>query len=333
MRTILAAALAALAAAPALAQGCAEGERLFDHALLQGGPQCIPAEPERIAFLHTEAIPAFLLGAETVTINGYFETFIDAYPGAVGDEWVERAVDIGYAYESDPELIARADPDLIVSTSYDDAVNAKFAAIAPMVVLDYADGGLDWRETNEFVAALLGREEALARQFAALDARVADIRDRLAERDPSVAMVRALDEGGRLQVATQSMGSLQLLEDAGLRRHEALLSVEEAARLGNAFWYELSLERIEDLAADFLVVLPGWDPEVEREVRASPFWGMIEPVAEGRVVTPLGDGQRWVRDNVAYAHLILDDVYRDVLGLDPAEVSPNPFADWLGGAD
>jgi iron complex transport system substrate-binding protein len=318
----------ALVATPALALDCAQGERAFSHRLLEGGERCIPADPQRIAFVETTIIPAYLLGTESVVNNVYFDYFMAAYPGAVAPDWIAATPDIGYLPEADVEVIAAAAPDLIVSGSFWAEENARLSRIAPVVSIDYDGTSPDWLEIQDFVAALLGQEAALADQIAAYDARLADLRQRLGPEAPSIAIARTTDTDGQLQVFTSENFGAQILLSAGFTLHPGVLSPEAAAALNRPYWYHLSMERVGDLAADWLIHLPGWEPAMEPQTLASPLWASLAPVAEGRVLRPSGDGQHWVRDNIAFAHLVLDEVYAQILRLPPAEVPPNPYADW-----
>jgi ABC-type Fe3+-citrate transport system substrate-binding protein len=69
--------------------------------------------------------------------------------------------------------------------------------------------------------------------------------------------------------------------------------------------------------------LDGWDAEIEQDFLASPLWQTLSAVQNDRVF--FINGEYWIRDNPIAAHAVLDDLFRIVAGVDPAEVAPNPF--------
>jgi ABC-type Fe3+-hydroxamate transport system substrate-binding protein len=327
-RSLIALSLATVAT-PALALDCPEGQRAFSHPLLRGGEQCVPADPQRVAFVGAEAIPAFLLGVETVTTNVYFDMFLTTHPNAVPTGWRETVVDVGYAPETDPELLATAKPDLIVSADFWDDVNPKYQTIAPTVILELAGAEVDWRDSNDFIAQLFGREAELAAIEAAYDARITDLRARLKGSAPTFSVVQVGESAGELYVNTRLNFGAAIMIEAGFRIVETVLEPAAAATVNNTHWYTLSPERIQDLEADWIVQRPGYSLEAEAEFTASPGWTSLAAVRERRIIRPIDpEGQSWARPNFAFAHLVIDDLYRDALGLTPPP-TPNPFAEWM----
>ena len=330
MRTLLTSAvLFAAFAAPAFAQ-CADGERLFQHRMLLEGEACIPADPERIAFTMPEAIPAILFEQEQINQNWYSKSFLENYPGALDGEEFATLPDIDYFPESDPEILALANPDLIVGSSWVQEANAKVAHLAPLITIDWTDEDVNWETEQNFVATLLGKEAEEAAMMAALEARMEALRNDLGNTARSFAVVQPGEQAATLVVATARNFGTQIMLDAGMRLGPDHLSLDEADAIGARFWYPLSLERIHDIDVDYLVVLGGFDPAIADEIIASPIWNALPAVAEGRVFEVHGDGQQYVRENVAYAHLVIDDIYRNVLRQDPqAAGNPNPFNHWI----
>lgn len=316
-------------ATPALALDCAEGQRLLSHPMLQGGSQCLPDSPGRIALVDETAITAWMLGVRSITGNTYLEAFFESYPGAVTAEARAGLLDLGPLLDLvDVESIAAAAPDLIVSGNFWTDLNQRLAQIAPTAVVAHDETQFGWKDAQGLVAALLGAEARNADVMAGHDARLAALAGALPD-GQSFAVVRAMDTADTIQVFTAlNFGTQQLLA-AGMELHADVLTPDAAGLIGRPHWYGLSVERIDDLDADWLVVLPGWDPAVEQALHASPYWQALPAVAEGRLIRPQGNGEHYIRDNAAFAHLVFDDLWRDVLGQDPAAVSPNPFAAWL----
>jgi ABC-type Fe3+-hydroxamate transport system substrate-binding protein len=315
-------------AAPALAQDCPDGQRIFAHPMVLGETVCVPVAPARVALVDAEAIPAFLLGIETVTTNVYFDMFLATYPGAVPDGWRDTVVDVGYLPEADFESVAAAAPDLIVSASWHPEANEKLAAIAPTVVLSYEGRDLHWTDAQRAVAALFGKEAELSEAETALEARMADFRDRLGDRRPTFSTLQVGSTPTELYVDTAINFAPLFLQELGFVVAPGVMNPEDAGLMGSVWYYTLSPERITDVEADYILFRPGYDEQAEAAFRDGPLWQSLAALREGRIIRPQDkEGQTWSRENLAFAHIMLDDLYRDVLGLSPPPTA-NPYALW-----
>ncbi len=314
-------------AGSALAEDCPEGQRLFAHAFLEGGQKCIPAKPERIAFTMEQIISAYTLGGESVVDNWYFQAFRESYPNALPNEQAAALVNLDYYPESSPESMILAEPDLIVSSA-GIPLNAQVEGVAPLVAFNWTDDAT-WRDQHDFIAALLQVEDKGAELLNGLEARIAKLDEDLGTEPRTFVIVRTMDEAASLQVFTEANFGAQLLTKAGMVMGPKILSAAESAELARPWWYQLSGEHVADLEVNHLFLLKGWDADLEADWLRNPLWNNLAVVKDGRVVNAVANGEHYIRENVAFAHLILDDVYRQVLGADPQEVNPNPFADWL----
>ncbi|MDX8354781.1 ABC transporter substrate-binding protein [Cognatiyoonia sp. IB215182] len=305
---------------------CASAERLLDHHMLDA-PVCIPADPKRIAFTMEEIIAAYAMGGESVVDNWYFQSFRGNFPGMTKTVDVPP-VDVSYYPQSDIETLTLAAPDLIVSFTEIDN-NAKAAELAPVVALTWEDE-TTWRDLHHFIALLLDKEDEGQTMLDALDGRIARLNADLGDMPRSFAIVRTMDDGDTLQTFTALNFGALILQDAGLQIGPDILSPEASAELRNAWWYPMSTEKLQTLDVDHLFVLTGWEPEIEAAFLESALWQALPAVAEGRVIRPQGDGEQFIRENIVYAHRVVDFAYEHVLGT-TAEVAgnPNPFADWL----
>lgn len=320
--------LGATMAHSAYAKECSEGQRLFSHPHLEGESICIPEKPERIAFTMDKIISAYVLGSESVIDNWYLESFRETYPKAINDSQLKDMVYISYYPRSDPEVIASAKPDMIV-TEADIGVNKKVSHLAPTVVFRWNEGQ-SWRHGHEFVGSLLGKEAEAKRSLAELDQRLARLKTDLGDKKPTFAVARVGEEQGSVQVWTELNFGSQILMSAGLKMGDDILGPKDSKALSNAWWYPLSSERLQDLDVDYLFLLKSWAPEFEKKMLTSPLWKTLNVVKEDRVIFAASAGQHYIRENVPYAHLIIDEVYRGVLGKEPSELgNPNPYAKWL----
>ena len=177
-RPILAAAFAVLAA-PASAQECAEGQRLFEHS---AGTTCIPANPQRIVTLQDQnaLLPLLELGVTPVGSAGHV---VDGRPVFRRMEPGMDASDVAFVgsyREPDREAVAAQEPDLIVATPYPAGLQGLYAPIAPTVVIDMFDQPLG--DALMQFADLVGEFEKADEMRAAFEAKAADVRETLGDR-------------------------------------------------------------------------------------------------------------------------------------------------------
>ncbi len=317
-------AVAAFAAAPALAQDCVDGQRLFESPLIVGEAKCIPDPAERIAFIERENVIAYLLGEPIIVIDNNIENLLRIYPEAP-QEQLAGATETGWAGQLDLERLLLAEPDLIVSEEWYSDIKASMESMAPVIEFRDEVPGTTWRDLSYAVADLVGEKEQMAAQFAALDARIADLAARLPEDKPSVSMV--LFRNNELSVWTSENYALGMLLDAGFEMGPNIRSAEEAGGL-----YTLSPELIAQIDADWIVVAyPGGENDaVFEEFAKGPIWQSLGAVKSGQVITTSVELGHWTRNNVAFAHRVLDDVYLALFGMAPDEgPNPNPYAGWL----
>lgn len=321
---LLVIAAAALMGTPALAQDCAPDQRLYESKIIVGEAVCIPDPAERIAFIERENVIAYLLGEQLVVTDYNIGSLLRIYPNAPKEQF-EGAVETGWAGELNPERLLLADPDLIVSEDWYVDIKEPMEQIAPVIEFREDVPGTTWRDLSYAVANLVGKESEMEAQFATLDARVADLGSRLPEDKPTVSMVLYRDN--ELSVWTSDNYALGMLLDAGFEMAPGIRSPEEAGGL-----YTLSPELISQLEADWIIVAyPGGENnEVFEEFAKGPIWQSLAAVKSGQVIKTSVELGHWTRNNVAFAHRVLDDVYLAMFDMQPGEgPNPNPYASWL----
>lgn len=320
---LLVLAAAALMGTPALAQDCGPEQRLYESRLIVGEAVCIPAAPERIAFIERENVIAYLLGQPLIVIDNNVENLLRIYPNAPRDQ-LAGAVETGWAGELDLERLLLADPDLIVSEDWYTDIKTPMEMMAPVIEFRELPGAT-WRDLSYAVADLLGKRSEIEAQFAALDERIADLGSRLPAEPPTVSMV--LFRNNELSVWTSENYALGMLLDAGFEMGPGIRSPEEGKGL-----YTLSPELIAQIDADWIVVAyPGGEnDDAFEEFAAGPIWQSLSAVKSGHVIRTSVTLGHWTRNNVAFAHRVLDDVYAALFDMAPDEgPHPNPYASWL----
>jgi iron complex transport system substrate-binding protein len=309
---------------------CEEGFRVFDHELLSTDPICIPEEPQRILTL---GMPSF----ETLMALGvtpfaspapYINNYAGYYPTLAYQ--VEGVQNLGPLALTSLERAVEGDPDLIIGHEarfvqyYDD-----FTAIAPTLLYEFEHSGI-WQEVADFVAQTVDREAEYEALLTEYDTRVADLQTSLDGADPVTSVVRIRPREVRLYVVDSYPGSV--LEDVGLPRPESQQYESEAMRaeFGQSTFYGISEERIELADGDVIFIwtssptqeLAQDSEERLQELMNDPLWSQLDAVQQGNAYEV---GGHWIGASFVAAHYMLDDLFRHVVGVNPAEVSPNPF--------
>lgn len=305
---------------------CEEGFRLFDHELLATEPLCIPVDPQRIAFIDSSIAYGIALGVESITRNYYFDAFLGDFPALVDEEAMSAMIDVGNTWEINAEALLEAEPDLIVSTTWWPETNEYAQAIAPTIVIDF-DSSESWLEGFDLIAQLTGRIDEQAALLAEIDERIGTLRDLLSEKGLSETTftVAIIEEPTQLWLFTEMNFGAELAKQAGLLLPDTVPTPEEAIASGDgAYAVPISLELLPLIDADHIFLFTNYNSDVEEGLFASPVWQSFAAPNPDRI--HFLNGEYWVRDHPISAHRIIDDLFLYVAGVDPAEVSPNPFA-------
>ncbi|MGZ9809521.1 ABC transporter substrate-binding protein [Pseudoroseicyclus sp. H15] len=248
MRTkLLALALAAVAiAAPAWAQ---DTRTITDDL---GREVTYPAAPERIATLHDIelTVPLLELGAPVVASHGR--------PGPDGTPMIRAGLLLtgqGFSPDGiinlghnpvDIEVLAAAAPDLILTTTWQQAEISQLEAVAPTIVIDTRSGLRGDYELYDLLADLVGRTGALGTLKARYEAQIAQLQ-RVAGQAP--LMVSAFHaQNGNLSVWNPYSSFGKVLRDAGFSAPALIESIPEGTS------EQLSAEHLPELDADVVLI-------------------------------------------------------------------------------
>ena len=318
------------------AQTCDPGQRLFDHDLLQGEPVCIPENPERIVTDSLDTLGLMLtLG---IVPAGHNHEFIDGLLTRnpelepIGETFNAESVDIGLP--ANPESVLAAKPDLILVEASD--VRAQLEAVAPVVAWDTytnmeAAGKFSWSDPMMFWAEVLEVSEDAEAQRDLVNERLATLATLVEDKTVSIVSTNFLS--GELLVGSPMYVYEQLARQAGLSRpagQGADLGTHKAA-YGTSHWGTVSPERLNEIDADVLIMLTyRATPEAEEGLKAllarlngNPLWQTLGAVKNGAVYEV--NSTQWLSFDFASVHSIIDQMFELVAGVDPQEVSPNPF--------
>lgn len=316
-----------VAAAPAETAplDCEAGFRPFDHDLLATEPLCIPENPERIAFVDSTIDYAVALGVDSVTRSYYYDAFLGDFPNLADEAAISKMTDVGNTWEINAEAVVVAKPDLIVTSTWWPEANEQIQGIAPTVIFDH-DRAVTWRESLDAVTQLTQKTEEQAELLAQIDERLATLRDTLGEKAAETTFTVVIIEGpAQLWLFTSKNFGAELAQEAGLTLPDSVPTPAEVlAATGSEYATSVSLEQLPLIEADHIFMFTNWNSGMEKELFASPVWQNFAASNPDRI--HLLNGEYWVRDHPISAHRIIDDLFRMIAGVEPAEVSPNPFA-------
>jgi len=321
------AALALLAGA-AVAQDkldCAAGTHLFEHALLVS-PVCVPDDPRRVAFLDDTVLSGIELGLPSITRSHYSNIIVADFPGLAARLDPATTTDIGNTWEMNGEVLLNAQPDLVVTLKYWDAAIPLAQAVAPTLVID-DERATDWRDVPRMLATVFHKEAEQAKLEAGVDERVAAFKAGLDAAGGSKTFTFTQVESGTSlwSFTTEAFGP-EFAVGAGMSLGKGIPTPEEAAKLpdGSTVAFPVSQENLGTIDADHIFLYANMGSDAEAMLKDNAVFQRFMAERPGQV--HFLKGEYWFRAGAISAHRVLDDLFTDVLGQDPATVSPNPWA-------
>ena len=299
---------------------------------MTNGPLCIPETPERVVDLSTDALEVLVATNDAPVGTQSWATGIMGTNFPYLAPQLEGIADLGFN-PVNLEAVALADPDLIVAGDFmREDIGDELEGIATTVFFESGGSG-DWKEGMDFSGALLNREDVVAERFAEYDARVADLQEAVG--DPSaveVSVVRVTVDPGEVMMNMVASYPSAVLADVGFGRpaSQALTSEEAIELYEGDIGAFISIEQIELIDGDHIFF---WSqtPDAEQdaqadaafeEIVANPLFGTLDAIQNDNFTRVDG---HWVGWGFHAAHAILDDLFVNIAGVDPAEVSPNPL--------
>ncbi|MEM8861464.1 MAG: ABC transporter substrate-binding protein, partial [Chloroflexota bacterium] len=225
------------------------------------------------------------------------------------------------------EMLAEVNPQVIISEAPSEEINKAMSVVAPVVYLDPA---LTWKENMGSAADLVGERETAEGLIAEYDQRLEILRAQFD--DPAaitVSAVRLHPERNTIQMPSSFAG--QIIRDAGFSYPEEQIKLAEGSP--NQVQIDVSQERIDVIDADHLFLFGGTIEEAFEEMGTSsqelvedfqndPLFQFLE-VSETDNVHEAA--LYWRVTGIYSAHAIIDDLFREIAGVDPEEVAPNPL--------
>lgn len=236
----------------------------------------VPASPTEVIGMHFPSTANLIaLGLQPRAANeGIVEDFDGLATYLPADLDLGSLPTYGNAYEPDFEVIANANPEMIVGNQVMEDIRSNLAEIAPTVLVARPSNGA-WRQRFLDVAEGVGRGEEAAEIEADYERFLDSLPDGL--RDMTVAFIRAGDGSFRIDsLETGFPGSV--LTDAGVTG----LSSEGVGEVDEQSGYvRVSSERLGVIEDADLIVVPVGGVE---KFRSNPLWKELPAVQEGNVV-------------------------------------------------
>lgn len=294
--------LAAFILAPTLPALACDGRLLEGEAFLNA-PICVPEKAQRIVVLD----PTFSLGM-TLELGA---PVVGAPLFGMSDEVLlakaEEAgvTSTGVITEPSIETMIGLQPDLIIgSAGMAASAHDMLTALAPTVLITSSN----WRDFYAAIAEVVGREEQLAPEMAALDARIDALKPTIPDKTVSVLRITSWDfqvnKGG-----ADAWAPFAILSEVGVHRSAFEEGLTELARPD---W-----EQLRQLDGEMLLyIIGGSNNSAENgrheEVLNNPLWQALPAVAAQRVYQI--DPAIWMEfSGLNSAHRILDDVERLII--------------------
>lgn len=267
----------------------------------EGTEITVPVDPQRIVTLSEPTLDGVLaLGLRPIgTVSGRGQAGV---PGYLAAEAADLSI-LGGIAEPNFEAIGQAKPDLIVvdgtSVNNNPPVIEALRAIAPTAFVGYAGG--DWRDTFATLADVLNQQERGKQVLAAYDARVKDVKKRLAPyADDTFSIVRW--QGSSAALILNELPPGRALLDLGLRRPK------NQDRDGRGHSEPVSRENLTEIDADWMFfgtlggasvdnpgAAGGTDSEAAQralaEAEKAPGFTSLKAFRDDHII--LVDGSRW----------------------------------------
>ncbi|GAB3391677.1 TroA family protein [Azotobacter armeniacus] len=240
-------------------------------------PQPLAATPQRIAAIDWGLAETLLgLGVTPIAVAQ-----TDGYRRWVGEPVLPAGVvDLGLRVEPNLELLAQLRPDLILISPQFESARARLERIAPVKSLAiFTPDGEAYEGAQRVVrelAGLLGREAAGEALIARVEARLAAVREHLAQRpQPPFYVISFLDARHVRLFGAQSLYQGVL----------ARVGLENAWTGRTNYWgfAQVGIERLAERPEAALIYLEPLPPDAERGLAASPLWQRLPLVRAGRM--------------------------------------------------
>ena len=281
----------------------ADSCRAVQHA---SGELCIPQNPQNFITLGPADLGnAISLG---VTPLGSITEYNSQFPAYLEGK-VTGIEPIGRAGQPSLEKIALLKPDLMIGWQHNyESIYPQLSSIAPTALYDWKaniENKDNWKEYFNFVADLLGQEEAAKRVWHHYDQRVEQLKQALGNRyqDKTISFVNFCCGGISSETENSFIGSV--ISDVGLQR-------PESQRYNPQGYITYSEETLDMADGDVMfVVAYGGDETGEQDlnrIQQTPLWQKLNAVQQNHVYYV--DPTVWRARTPLAADAVIDDLFQ-----------------------
>ncbi|MDL1902060.1 iron-siderophore ABC transporter substrate-binding protein [Anaerolineae bacterium CFX9] len=297
---------------------CEDGFRLFENENIVEAI-CVPETAERIVTLDPFYSLQMSLEMNLPVMGSGSFTSDGGFPDTLSAEVLAGIEVIGAFDAPNLEAIVTLAPDLIIGDAYFLSEQYELLnEIAPTVLIATAN----WKAWYRTIAAAAGVPERAEAAFDAYNTRIADLQARIPD-DVTVSFLRVVPDGYQLyREAPNAYAPIAVMSEAGVVRPEFESGTDEES------FARLDDEGLTYIEGDILLYVVGGSnddgEQLEAETLSNPIWQALPAVEAGQAYRV--DAGPWMSfGGLRSAHAVLDDLFRYVAGVDPQEVSPNPF--------
>jgi iron complex transport system substrate-binding protein len=277
--------------------------RIVKHQL---GETCTPTNPQRVVTLHTSTLAhALALGIKPIG-STYIQTLKNNFeiPPYLRSHLSDIQVLGGY--DPNLETLLQAKPDLIIGYDWETKIYPLLAQIAP-TVLSQAYNNDDWRASFQFVAEVLGRQDAAQHAWDRYYQRIENLKTALGSQYQHQTISLLSIAGGTIFSEVKGSFPDLILQDVGLKRPPA----QDVTVTFNMM--PIAEEHLDQADGDilFLGLMTTDDRKQWEELKRKPLWQKLRAVQRDRVY--LVDYMTWRGFNLLAADAVIDDLYASLV--------------------
>jgi iron complex transport system substrate-binding protein len=277
-----------------------ENCRVVQHRM---GETCIPLNPQRVVALWMGTFSSSLaLGVKPVAT---LWSPVEPFPAHLQDKVDDVEIVANADWQPNLERILRLKPDLILSTTRWQNINAQLASIAPTVVIDQPAPPPPWQEHLEAVAKVLNKEQESKQLIDDYWRRVEQLKQALGDRRHQIQVsVITVNPPYGIFTSGKKHPTGAVLNDIGLKR--------PPAQSGDFFTMSnISYERLSVIDGDVLfLAYRGGEPAKEAlaKLQQNPLWQKLKVVQQNRVY--FVDSAHWYAFDILAMNAVIDDLYK-----------------------
>jgi iron complex transport system substrate-binding protein len=270
------------------------------------GETCVPNHPKRLITISEWTLANAVtfgvkpIGSTTFSAGDFHH---DGFP-KYAKNMMEGIEPVGDQLQPSLEKILLLKPDLIVGWEIVREIYPFLSKIAPTVLGDWRGGQETWREHIDFVAEVLGKEEAARRAWNQYYQRIEELKTALGDRYQNKEISVTFITSDTISILLKNSFDGTILNDAGLKRPQAQNMIAELPRI------EISEEELEKIDGDILFVVTGDVNKTKllKRIQEKPLWNNLRVVQQNRVY--FVNAATWVIGNLLAADAVIDDLYK-----------------------